>query len=109
MSDIHWSVYAIVGIIGAYYLLLIFEILIWKPRESRKIQRIATEEWRLKQPIAGTGGMTLGELLEHREKSLATVCEACGHPHSLRMVSKETLRCSECGHEQSTWSDNHGN
>ena len=53
--------------------------------------------------------MTLGELLEHREKSLATVCEACGHPHSLRMVSKETLRCSECGHEQSTWSDNHGN
>ena len=68
MSDIHWSVYAIVGIIGAYYLLLIFEILIWKPRESRRMQRIATEEWRLKQPIAGTGGMTLGELLEHREK-----------------------------------------
>ena len=40
MSDIHWSVYAIVGIIGAYYLLLIFEILIWKPRESRKYKEL---------------------------------------------------------------------
>ena len=36
MSDIHWSVYAIVGIIGAYYLLLILNLNL--EAKSRRIQ-----------------------------------------------------------------------
>lgn len=96
-------VYVSIGAIATYYLMWI-----WNKVKTTKVSNEIKGEF-FNQPIAGTGGMTLGELLEHREKSLATVCEACGHPHSLRMVSEETLRCSECGHEQPTWSDNHGN
>ena len=60
--------------------------------------------------VPGTGGMTLKEYYLHHKKSLATVCENCEAPHSLRLTSEETLTCQECGHkQQSTWSDNHGN
>lgn len=96
-------VYVSIGALATYYLMWF-----WNKIKTSKVSNEIKSEF-FNQPIAGTGGMTLGELLEHREKSLATVCEACGHPHSLRMVSEETLRCSECGHEQPTWSDNHGN
>lgn len=50
--------------------------------------------------IAGTRGMTLKELKQHRKKSLATVCEKCHDPHSLRMTAPETLTCNLCEHEQ---------
>ena len=50
--------------------------------------------------IAGTGGMTLKELKQHRKKSLATICENCKAPHSLRLTSENTLTCNLCGHEQ---------
>ena len=50
--------------------------------------------------IAGTSGMTLKELKQHRKKSLATICENCKAPHSLRLTSEDTLTCNLCGHEQ---------
>lgn len=53
--------------------------------------------------IAGTGGMSLKELKVHRKKSLATVCDKCKKPHSLRMTSEKVLTCVECGNEQPTW------
>jgi len=52
--------------------------------------------------VPGTGGMTLKEYYLHHKKSLATICEECQDPHSLRLTSQETLTCQECGHEQST-------
>jgi len=55
--------------------------------------------------VPGTGGMTLKEYYLHRQKSLATVCEECQDPHSLRLTSEKTLTCQECGHEQSTWGE----
>jgi len=61
------------------------------------------------QRVPGTGGMTLKEYYLHREKSLTTICENCEAPHSLRLTSEKTLTCVECDHQQSTWSDNHGN
>ena len=96
-------VYVSIGAIATYYLMWV-----WNKIKTSKVSNEIKSEF-FNQPIAGTGGMTLGELLEHREKSLATVCEACGHPHSLRMVSEETLICIECAHQQPTWSDTHGN
>ena len=50
--------------------------------------------------IAGTGGMTLKELKQHRKKSLATICQKCLDPHSLRLTSEDTLTCNLCEHEQ---------
>ena len=52
--------------------------------------------------VPGTGGMTLKEYYLHHKKSLATICENCEAPHSLRLTSEETLTCQECGHKQST-------
>jgi len=64
------------------------------------IQRF--KDWRNQDKIRipGTGGMTLKELKVHRKRSLATICQNCKDPHSLRLTSGETLTCNLCGHEQ---------
>jgi hypothetical protein len=76
---------------------------IYRVMDMGLIQRF--KNWRNRDSIriAGTGGMTLKELKLHRKKSLATICQKCRNPHSLRMTSGETLTCVECGHEQSSW------